>query len=111
MDKKYDPALRKTEHGAKLYQTWKKISKAPHCEEWEYFPTFYDWAMDNGYEIGAWLMREDMNAPFDPKNCYWYYPSGGIKDITKEYKDNYNATVNRIRKYFGWPPLEGTEYD
>lgn len=106
----YDPELRKTEHGSKLYQTWKSMRKADHCEEWESFPVFYEWAMESGYEIGAWLKRNDMSAPFSPQNCFWYTPRESVGDISQEYKDRYNATVNRIRKHFGWPPLEGTEY-
>jgi hypothetical protein len=105
----YDPALRKTEHGASLYQAWKKVIKNVHCEEWGHFPTFYNWAMQNCYEVGAWLKREDNNAPFAPNNCYWYLPSGR-KRVPSDFADKWNATVNRIRKHYGMPPLRGTDY-
>ncbi len=108
--KPYDPALRKTEHGSNLYQTWMRVLRNPHCTEWGYFPTFYEWAMQNGYEAGAWLKREDDNEPFSPQNCYWYLPNVGTTHIPKESLDRWNKTVNRIRKYYGMPPLEGTEY-
>jgi hypothetical protein len=110
MSKPYDPGLRKTEHGSKLYQTWKKINQNPHCEEWEYFPTFYEWAMQMGYEIGAWLKREDVNGPYSPQNCFWYLPRESSDSIPKESLDKWNKTVNRIRKHYGMPPLRGTKY-
>lgn len=106
----YDPKLRKTEQGSKLYQTWKKVLKNPHCDEWGYFPTFYEWAMQNGYEIGAWLKREDANSPFNPQNCFWYLTSEDGGGIPRESLDRWNDTVNRIRKQLGMPPLEGTTY-
>ena len=109
MTKTYDPALRKTEHGPALYNAWKRMRKSAHSEEWDFFPTFYEWSINEGYEDGAWLMRDDKNAPFDPDNCFWYHPSTESK-ISKEFIDQWNKTVNRIRKYYGMPPLEGTEY-
>lgn len=107
---KYDPALRLTEHGSKLYQTWRKILKNPHCDEWGNFPAFYEWAMQSGYEIGSWLKREDINSPFNPQNCFWYLPSESGANIPKETLERWNNTVNRIRKYYGMPPLGGTKY-
>ena len=105
----YDPALRKTEHGSKIYQAWKRVRKSPHCDGWDFFPTFYEWSMHNEYEEGAWLMRYDKNAPFAPDNCFWYHPCTD-NEISKEFIDKWNETANRIRKYYGMPPLEGTSY-
>lgn len=108
--KPYDPALRKTEHGACLYAAWKTVRKKPHYEEWDDFTTFYEWAMQNGFEPGAWLKREDKNRQFDPQNCFWYLPRENNDRIPQEDLDKWNKTVNRIRKYYGMPPLEGTNY-
>lgn len=110
MSKPYDPTLRQTEHGSKLYSTWRKITKSPHCDDWSYFPAFYEWAMQNGYEIGSWLKREDTDGPFSPQNCFWYFPHEKGTNFHKEDIDKWNKTVNRIRKYYGMPPLEGTKY-
>ena len=104
----YDPALRKTEHGALLYQMWRRVIKSDHFEDWTYFPTFYEWAMQDGYVSGEWLRRYDKTKPFSPDNCYWYSTK---KDyISPEWRANWNKTVNRIRKHYGMPPLEGTTY-
>lgn len=105
----YDPALRQTEHGSKLYTTWRSFRNRPHCDKWDNFPNFYEWAMQSGYEVGAWLMRDDKNGPFDPDNCFWFQPCTESR-ISQEFIDKWNETVNRIRKYYGMPPLEGTEY-
>ncbi|WP_406044073.1 hypothetical protein [Succinimonas sp.] len=78
-----------------------------HCAEFELFPDFYNWAMQSGYELGMWLLRINGEKPFSPDNCEWYTP--GERD-NSEWINNWNKSVNRIRKYYGMPPLEGTEY-
>lgn len=106
----YDPKLRKTEHGSKLYATWKTVRRKLHCKEWDYFPTFYEWAMQSGYESGEWIRRIDKNYPYSPDNCIWYSPKEEVEHIPPEWADEWNKTVNRIRKHYGMPPLEGTKY-
>lgn len=103
----YDPALRKTELGARLYQIWRRMRQHPHFEEWDYFPYFYEWSIQNGYAPGASLRLIDDSGIHAPDNCEWF-----ISDrIDAECKDRWNKTVNRIRKHYGMPPLEGTSYD
>jgi hypothetical protein len=106
----YNPALRKSSQGQKLYEAWKKMRKHPHCDEWEYFPTFYEWAMHSGYKEGAWLRLTDKSGSYCPENCAWHYPGDNEEYVSVEWVDNWNKTVNRIRKHYGMPPLEGTEY-
>lgn len=106
----YDPALRKTEHGSRIYAAWRTMRKHPHCEEWEYFPTFYEWAMQSEYEIGAWLRLVNARGTYCPDNCYWNVPSSKEEPPPPEWADGWNKTVNRIRKHYGMPPLEGTTY-
>ena len=107
----YDPALRESEHGSRLYQTWRKVRQSPHCQEWEYYPTFYEWAMQSDYTLGAWLRLIDEEKPYEPDNCMWHIPGLDEKNIPASWPDEWNRTVNRIRKHYGMPPLEGTRYD
>ena len=106
----YDPALRQTEHGSKLYQCWRTVRKNQHTTDWDYFPAFYEWAMQNGYQSGAWLQRNDPDKPYEPGNCAWHIPEYKKNRVPKEWADGWNKTVNRIRKHYGMPPLRGTEY-
>ncbi len=105
----YDPKIRTSEHGSLLYNFWRRVRKHPHCEEWDYYPTFYDWAIHNGYTLGAPLRLIDKSKPYSPKNCVWYADE---KDMTidEARAAEWNAVVNRIRKHYGMPPLEGTNY-
>ena len=108
----YDPKLRKTEHGSRLYAVWKRVRKQPHDEEWDYFPTFYEWAMQSDYTLGAWLRRLNVREPISKRNYCWYTP--GEEDTQYLYDEkwvaDWNRSVNRIRKHYGMPPLEGTDY-
>ena len=110
--RQYDPALRKTAHGAKLYNAWKKLRRDTHAEEWDFFPTFYNWAMQNGYVNGSFLRLVDETGAYEPNNCTWRSP-GNDADYppsTLSWEHKWNETVNRIRKHYGMPPLEGTKY-
>ena len=108
----YDPEIRRTEHGQRLYAVWKKMRKSPHCEEWDDFIGFYTWAMQSDYVLGAWLRLHDEGEMYCPDNVFWYFP-GSTEDVipTLEWADEWNKTVNRIRKHYGMPPLRGTDYD
>ena len=105
----YDPVLRLTDEGQRIYNAWRKVRKHPHCEEWDYFPTFYDWSMQNGFTLDTYIHFIDDGRTLGPANCVWQ--DVGDKKIKKgSWVDNWNRSVNRIRKHYGMPPLEGTDY-
>ena len=108
----YDREMRESDHGARLYNMWKRLRRSPHCAEWDYYPAFYNWAMEKGFIIGTWLKRIDDSKPYEPNNCDWRLPKSMQDDPPPPttWADEWNKTVNRIRKYYGMPPLEGTEY-
>lgn len=110
--KAYDPGLRLTEHGSRIYYAWRKLRRYPHCEEWGDFPTFYEWSMRTGYSIGDWLVLIDDEKPYGPDNCKWYtttHEEHHAPDMLA-WKEDWNRAANRIRKHYGMPPLEGTNY-
>lgn len=108
MKKTYDPALRESEHGKRLYYYWKEAHKKLHIAEWDDFPNFYEWAMSNGFELDSKLCLIDSEQPYSPNNCTW--ESSEKETISKARAAEWDAVVNRIRKHFGLEPLEGTSY-
>lgn len=67
----YDPNLRKSEAGRRLYPYWQKVRHEPHAEEFDDFPDFHAWALCNGYTIGAKLCKIDESKLYSPENCIW----------------------------------------
>jgi hypothetical protein len=41
------------------------------CEEWQDFKTFYNWAMENGYQDDLTIDRHDSTKDYSPENCQW----------------------------------------
>ena len=61
------------------------------CEEWESFPVFREWALQNGYRDDLSIDRIDVNGNYEPSNCRW------VDQITQQN----NKTSNRIIVYKG----------
>lgn len=112
MSNQYDPEMRTSEHGSRLYNAWRSMRKHPHIDLWESYQVFYTWSMYNGYTIEAWLRRIDESLPYGPDNCTWYVheKEQPLSSEEKARADAWNKVVNRIRKHYGMPPLEGTSY-
>ena len=110
MKKTYDPALRESEQGKRLYYYWKEVHKKPHDTEWDDFPGFYEWAMSSGFEPDSRLRLIDSEQPYSPNNCTWENKPNEKDTISKARAAEWDAVVNRIRKHFGMEPLEGTSY-
>lgn len=42
------------------------------CEEWKTdFKAFYEWAINNGWQKGLQIDRENNNGNYEPSNCRW----------------------------------------
>ena len=108
----YDPEIRKTKAGSRFYTAWKKARSAPHCDEWDDFFGFYEWAAKSDYVLGARLCLIDDTGMYCPENVFWDVPGRATEYETsdEEFIYEWNVTVYRIRKHLGMPPLEGTSY-
>lgn len=114
----YDPQLRKTEHGSRLYAYWKRIHRDSDSPEFQTFPSFFNWAMSNEYTLGAKLMKYDEFEPFGPDNCFWLakcecvgigHGLGATIDRNLTWERKWDETVNRIREHFGMEPIHSEE--
>jgi hypothetical protein len=107
---KYDPELRLSEHGARLYEIWKKVRKSPYDPIFQEYDAFYKWAMGAGYTLGNRLCRRDDNLPYSPDNCFWKITQE-TDTITPEWARAFCArwdrAVNKLRRQHGLPPLKG----
>lgn len=57
------------------------------CDEWfASFDVFAAWAMDNGYEPGLTIDREDNDGNYDPWNCRWITRKKNISKSNAERK-------------------------
>lgn len=109
----YDPEMRTSDNCSPLYNAWRSMKKHPHCESWESYAMFYNWAVYNGYTPGARLQPIDVSQQYGPDNCVWCGTDDADRVLTPEEQkraDEWNTVVNRIRKRLGMPPLEGTSY-
>lgn len=105
----YDPELRLSEHGARLYDYWRRIRRNSTIDPaFREYIDFYNWAMDADYDVGSLLKRYDDRLPYGPENCYWQLREEDELWAEKWCK-RWDATVNKLRKHFGLPPLEVEE--
>lgn len=62
------------------------------CERWSRsFESFYDWSIENDYEIGLSIDRIDNDKGYSPDNCRW---------VTMKEQNN-NTRSNRIITFEG----------
>ena len=55
-----------------VYAVWNRQHRTEFwCDEWQDFDKFYEWSIDNGYEKGKRLHRNDSCKDFSPENCHW----------------------------------------
>lgn len=61
------------------------------CTEWkDNFMTFYDWAINNGYNDNLTIDRININGNYEPSNCRWIT----IKEQQRNKSTNNKITYN-----------------
>lgn len=81
------------------------------CSEWkDDFMSFYDWAINNGYEEGLSIDRIDNNKGYGPSNCRWatrkqqnrntrqnkFYTINGETHCLSEWCEIYNIAYKKV---------------
>lgn len=101
----YDPSLRLTESGRRLYEIWKRIRREGCDPCFDTFPVFYEWALSTDYIAGDKLLRYDESMWYSPENSYWFGPTHAQISPTwkEEWCKKWDKTVNVIRRHFGLP--------
>lgn len=62
------------------------------CDEWRKdFMSFYNWALNNGYEENLTIDRIDVNGNYEPNNCRWIPMGEQSKNTRKNVYFTYNG--------------------
>lgn len=77
------------------------------CDAWHDFKTFFDWAVENGYERGLTIDRIDVNGDYEPDNCRWA--------TIREQNNNKRNTIfilayGQLRTISEWSDITGIKY-
>lgn len=62
------------------------------CDEWyNDFKTFYDWAINNGYQKGLQIDRINNDGNYEPSNCRWVTRAENVRNTRKNVWIEYNG--------------------
>lgn len=129
----------------RLYHSWKHMKQRCYnnndrdykdygargitvCDEWKNdFMSFYDWAINNGYDDTLTIDRIDVNGNYEPNNCQWatrkqqsrnrrnikQYTINGETHCLSEWCEllNINFDMVRARLYRGWTIIRALELE
>ena len=70
------------------------------CPEWTNdYAKFRDWALENGYQEGLEIDREDTNGNYSPENCRWIIHEENMRNIRYSKIENIEQ-ANEIRTLY-----------
>ncbi len=65
------------------------------CDEWnESFLSFYNWAMENGYDDRLTIDRVDNDGGYSPSNCRWV----SNQEQSRNRRSNINIKIGNVTK-------------
>lgn len=101
----------------KLYKSWQRMKVRCYnknyshykdyggrgiavCDEWLHdVVSFYNWAMDNGYQEGLTLDRINVNGNYEPSNCRWITNDEQQNNRRNNIKITYNGKTQTITQW------------
>lgn len=79
------------------------------CDEWKNnFKTFYDWAMENGYQDNLTIDRINVNGNYEPLNCKWVTQKQQQNNRTNNIRITYNGKTDTLSN---WSICVGVSYN
>lgn len=67
------------------------------CDEWnKSFPSFYEWAINNGFREDLSLDRIDNNKGYSPENCRWATRFEQARNVRRNHMITYNGKTQCI---------------
>lgn len=113
-------------YNTKLYKVWHNMKErclnnnATHyefyggrgitiCNEWKKdFMSFYNWAINNGYNDNLTIDRINVNGNYEPQNCRWIT----IKEQANNRRSNHLITYNKeTHTMMEWAEIFNINYD
>lgn len=103
-------------YGTKIYKIWSGMKSRcrysscqdykyyggkgiTYCEEWNDFTSFYEWAIENGYQDGLSLERINVKGNYEPSNCKWVTLREQRYNLTKSLKYTINEKTKCLAEW------------
>lgn len=82
------------------------------CDSWKHsFKSFHDWAVNNGYEAGLSIDRENVYEGYSPDNCRWVTQSTQMLNKRVWSKTPYISFNSTKGKWVGRITNKGTRIE
>ena len=70
------------------------------CQEWiDDFMSFYDWALENGYQDNLTIDRIDVNGGYEPNNCRWLTMEAQLGNTRRNHFVEINGESHTIAEW------------
>ena len=70
------------------------------CQEWiDDFMSFYDWALENGYQDNLTIDRIDVNGGYEPNNCRWLTMEAQLRNTRRNHFVEINGESRTIAEW------------
>lgn len=70
------------------------------CEEWENdFKSFYNWAMNNGYNDKLTIDRINVNGNYEPNNCRWATRKEQANNTRSNINIKYKGQIKTLKEW------------